>query len=208
MHACFCTARHDTRKVVLTGGPGAGKTAILEFMRLAFCRHVEILPEAAGILFGGGFPRTPSPTGMMAAQRAIFHVQRQLEESTIEENAAIVVCDRGTPDGSAYWPGPGTLWDAVGTTHQAELDRYSAVIHLRTPSDDGGYNFRNPLRVESAAEALEIDRRIESAWSRHPGYVEVPATEDFLVKARHALELLRMQVPECCRAAVSASFVV
>jgi len=208
MHACSCTARHEPRRVVLTGGPGAGKTAILEFMRLAFCRHVVILPEAAGILFGGGFPRDRTQLRLMAAQRAIFHVQRQLEESTGDDNAAIVVCDRGTPDGSAYWPGPRSLWEEVGTTREAELNRYAVVIHLRTPSDANGYNFRNPLRTESVAEAMEIDRRIGAVWSAHPGYVEVSATDDFLVKARQALELLRTEVPECCRASVSPSFVV
>lgn len=208
MHACSCTARHETRKVVLTGGPGGGKTAVLEFMRLAFCRHVVILPEAAGLLFRGGFPRDRAPARLRAAQRAIFHVQRQLEASTEEDNAAIVVCDRGTPDGSAYWPGPDTLWDAVGTRREEELARYSSVIHLRTPSDENGYNFRNPLRVESAAEAMEIDRRIAEIWSSHPAYTEIPATADFLVKARHALEHLRSEVPPCCRGSISSSFVV
>lgn len=208
MHSCSCTARHDTRRVVLTGGPGAGKTAVLEFMRLAFCRHVVILPEAAGLLFQGGFPRDPAAARRRAAQQAIFHVQRQLEASTEDDNAAIVVCDRGTPDGSAYWAGPGTLWEAVGTTPEAELDRYAVVIHLRTPSDENGYNFRNPLRVESAVEALAIDRKIGEIWASHPAYQEVPATADFLVKARHALELLRAQVPPCCRGSISPSFVV
>mgnify|MGYP000378778809 CR=1 FL=1 len=208
MHACSCTARHDTRKVVLTGGPGAGKTAILEFMGLAFCKHVVILPEAAGILFKGGFPRGPGPVRLRAVQRAIFHVQRQLEEGTAADNAAVVVCDRGTPDGAAYWPGPGTLWESVGTTQEAELDRYAAVIHLRTPSGENGYNHRNPLRVETVEEALVIDERIAEIWRGHPGYVEVPATPDFLVKARAALELMRDQVPPCCRESVSRSFVV
>ncbi|HSG48239.1 MAG TPA: ATP-binding protein [Longimicrobiales bacterium] len=208
MHACSCTARHETRKVVLTGGPGAGKTAILEFMGLAFCKHVEILPEAAGLLFKGGFPRGSEPVRKRAVQRAIFHVQSQLEAGTTEDNAAIVVCDRGTPDGAAYWPGPGTLWDGVGTTQEEELARYSAVIHLRTPSGENGYNHRNPLRVETVEEALVIDARIAEIWRGHPGYVEVPAAPDFLVKARSALEIMRDQVPPCCRASVSRSFVV
>jgi predicted ATPase len=208
MHACTCDVEHSTRKVVLTGGPGAGKTAILEFMRLAFCRHVVILPEAAGILFGGGFPRNRSDVRLRAAQRAIFHVQRQLEAGTEGENAAIVVCDRGTPDGSAYWPGPGTLWEAVGTRMEDELSRYAAVIHLRTPGEANGYNYRNPLRTESVEEALEIDERIGKIWAPHPGYVEVPATDDFLVKARRALTLLRDQVPPCCQSSVSSSFVI
>lgn len=208
MHACSCTARHDTRKVVLTGGPGAGKTAILEFMGLAFCKHVVILPEAAGILFKGGFPRGPDPVRLRAVQQAIFHVQRQLEEGTAADNAAVVVCDRGTPDGAAYWPGPGTVFESVGTTQEAELGRYAAVIHLRTPSGENGYNHRNPLRLETVEEALAIDERIAGIWRGHPGYVEVPATQDFLVKARAALVLMREQVPPCCRGSVSRSFVV
>lgn len=208
MHACRCVATHETKRVVLTGGPGAGKTAVLEFMRLAFCRHVVILPEAAGVVFGGGFPRHRGVAYLRAAQRAIFHVQRQLEEGAEGENAAIVVCDRGTPDGGAYWPGPGTLWEAVGTTPAEELGRYASVIHLRTPTDENGYNFSNPLRTETVEEALAIDRAIQEIWSPHPGYREVPAAEDFLVKARMALELLRQEVPACCRASISPSFVV
>jgi len=208
MHACGCTLIHTPRRVVLTGGPGAGKTAILEFMRLAFCRHVTLLPESAGLLFRGGFPRDHSPVRLRAAQRAIFHVQRELEEGTAEDNAALVVCDRGTPDGAAYWPGPGTLWEAVGVDAQAELNRYSAVLHLRTPNEPNGYNFRNPLRTESVDEALRIDEAIRRIWSPHPRYIEIPASEDFLVKARATLEHLRGEVPPCCRDSISPSFMV
>ncbi len=31
--------------MVLTGGPGAGKTAILELVRRTLCPHVALLPE-------------------------------------------------------------------------------------------------------------------------------------------------------------------
>ena len=55
--ACECAEPHERRRVVLTGGPGAGKTAVLELIRQSFCTHVKVLPEAAGIVFGGGFPR-------------------------------------------------------------------------------------------------------------------------------------------------------
>ena len=65
--------------IVLTGGPGAGKTAVLEMLRKEVCPHVAILPEAAGILFGGGFWRLPTDSARAAAQRAIFRVQRELE---------------------------------------------------------------------------------------------------------------------------------
>ena len=50
MTSCGCTlASHPCRLVVITGGPGAGKTAVLEVARTAFCQHVQVLPEAAGI---------------------------------------------------------------------------------------------------------------------------------------------------------------
>src|SRR5690349_6881977 len=108
MVPCDCQERHLTRRIVLTGGPGAGKTATLELIRRAsFCDHVQILPEAAGIVFGGGFPRATQIGARKAAQRAIFHVQRELEEAAAAvDNAAIILCDRGTIDGAAYWPGP------------------------------------------------------------------------------------------------------
>jgi broad-specificity NMP kinase len=38
--------------MVLTGGPGAGKTAVLELLRHSLCDDVAILSEAAGIIFG------------------------------------------------------------------------------------------------------------------------------------------------------------
>ena len=208
MHVCSCTSQHEPVRVVLTGGPGAGKTAVLELMRLAFCRHVLILPESAGVLFRGGFPRERTGEPLRAAQRAIFHVQRQLEASAAEANAAIVVCDRGTPDGGAYWPGPGTLWDDVESTLEKELARYDLVVHLRTPSDEEGYDLSNPMRLESAAEAREIDRRIAEIWSGHGNYRQVAAMPDFLEKARTALDILRELLPPCCSASVSRSFSV
>jgi adenylate kinase len=72
------------RLVVLTGGPGAGKTAVLEVVRRNFHRGVAVLPEAASILFSGGFPRRKDLPGHRAVQRAIYHVQRELERIALE----------------------------------------------------------------------------------------------------------------------------
>lgn len=198
MIPCHCSEPHERRRIVLTGGPGAGKTAVLELIRQYFCVHVRVLPEAAGIVFGGGFPRIALPAAQRAVQRAIFYVQRELESVADADHAAIVLCDRGTVDGLAYWPGPEDLWSSVGTTHAAQLSRYDAVIHLRTPSGDGGYNHDNPLRVESVAEALAIDERIALAWQGHPRRFVVEPTVGFLTKAQRALALLRKEMPECC----------
>jgi hypothetical protein len=61
MVTCECTESHERRRVVLTGGPGAGKTAVLELIRQSFCDHVRVLQEAASLVFGGGFPREDDP---------------------------------------------------------------------------------------------------------------------------------------------------
>jgi len=199
MKNCDCSTTHRTRQIVLTGGPGAGKTAVLELIRQYFCKHVKVLPESAGIVFGGGFPREKSIAVWRAGQRAIFFVQRELEIAADAEQPAIVLCDRGTIDCSAYWPGPDDFWSAVGTTLEEQMQRYDAVIHLRTPSLAAGYNHANPLRIESAEEAAAIDTRIANAWGKHPRRFVVESSPDFLNKAAITLELLKNEVPNCCR---------
>jgi predicted ATPase len=200
MIRCDCQEPHARCRIVLTGGPGGGKTAVLELVRQYFCRHVDVLPEAASILFGGGFRRGSTTQGREAAQRAIYHVQRELETvAEAEGNPAIILCDRGTVDGFAYWPGPRDFWEAVGTSRAQEIGRYDAVIHLRTPAPGSGYNHSNPIRIESATEAAAIDARIAIAWQGHPRLFIVESTTDFLQKAQRAIEVLRGQMPECCK---------
>ncbi len=196
---CGCSHAHERRRIVLTGGPGAGKTAVLEMVRRSLCEHVRILPESAGIVFGGGFPRDDHFECRRAAQRAIFHVQTELEVTADVHGPAIVLCDRGTIDGLAYWPGSfDDFWASTGTSWEGELARYDAVIHLRTPTPGQGYDHTNPLRTESAAVAAEIDERIVTVWERHPRRYVVDSTVDFLEKTTTALEILRRELPECC----------
>jgi predicted ATPase len=201
---CPCRGGHAARRIVLTGGPGAGKTALLELIRRTFCQHVHVLPESAGILFGGGFPRGPSLPLRRATQRAIFYVQHELEASAAAGDHALVVCDRGTLDGAAYWPGPDDLFSSVGSSLAAELARYDAVIHLRTPPAHNGYNHDNPLRLESADEAAEIDAKLAVIWASHPRRFEIAVADDFLAKATRALEVVRGLLPPCCGGAAAA----
>jgi predicted ATPase len=199
--ACNLTA-HSCKLVALTGGPGAGKTAVLEVVRKHLCRHVAVLQESASIVFGGGFPRGESELQRRAAQCAIFHVQRQLERMTVQPGAhAIALCDRGTLDGLAYWPGsPESYFAEVGSTLAAELSRYAAVVHLRTPSSEHGNDHSNPLRVESALSAADVDARILQAWQAHPTRIVIDSSATFLEKLLRAVTAIREQLPECCRA--------
>jgi hypothetical protein len=165
-----------------------------------------VLPEAASIVYGGGFPRGKDAAYRRAAQRAIFHVQSELEQAVIEDGrAAVALCDRGTIDGLAYWPDePSRFFAEVKSSFEEQLSRYRAVIHLRTPTASNGYNHQNPLRIESVEEALRIDARIAEVWNRHPRRFVVDPEGEFLTKVRHVLELIRRELPECCRAHLSA----
>ena len=136
---------------------------------------------------------------MRAVQRAIFHVQHELERMHHEERPdATLVCDRGTIDGVAYWPGSDASFYAdLRTTREKQLARYDLVIHLRVPTNDGGYNNGNPHRIETVEEARAIDQRIEAVWEGHPRRVFVEATPDFLDKVTRTIAVVRESLPPC-----------
>lgn len=178
--------------IVLTGGPGAGKTAILDIASRSLGQRVVVLPEAASILYGGGFWRSSTIAGRKSAQRAIYYVQREQQRMVIEEGQhRFVLCDRGTLDGLAYWPEEGlSFWQDLGTSREQEFARYSAIIHLRTPTQGQGYNHQNPLRTEDAARAAEIDEHILQVWSQHPRHHVINSSDDFLTKVHSTLGLI------------------
>lgn len=199
---CECTKlTHDCKLVVLTGGPGAGKTAVLEIARRSLCEHIAILPESASIVFGGGFPRRDSWVARKGAQEAILGVQRSLERIAIGERlSAVALCDRGVVDGLAYWPGTeAEFWQAAQSSRVAEFDRYAAVIHLRSPRLSQGYNHNNPVRTESDTEAQVIDEKLLQAWKGHPKHFVIESSDSFLSKASRAIEIIQSQLPDCCR---------
>jgi predicted ATPase len=185
--------------IVLTGGPGAGKTAVLNLVRQRLCHHVYVVEESASILFGGGFPRDNDVPARRAAQRAIYHVQSELERIAHDRpRSVLAVCDRGTLDGIAYWPGDDVRFlEDLGTTMEAELSRYAMVIHLRTPPA-AHYNHDNALRIESAAEAQRIDDVIWRVWANHPRRVTIDSDDDFLKKAERAVELVEQELRAAC----------
>jgi predicted ATPase len=201
---CGCQATaHTPASIAITGGPGAGKTALIQLVRAGFCEHVAVVPESATILYSGGFPRPGSVDGRRVVQRAIFEVQRQLERLVLAEaRPAIALCDRGSLDGLAYWPGDeASFFAEMGTDHARELARYAAVIHLTTPADGEGYSHANPVRHESPDEARALDQRLLAVWGRHPAHHVVAAHRDFVTKLDAAVRLIRALVPPCCCAA-------
>lgn len=172
-------------RVVISGGPAAGKTAVVELIRRHLVAEVTTVPEAATILFSGGFPRAEDSRGRRAVQRAIFAVQRATEELYSGRcEGRPLVCDRGSLDGAAYWPGGlAAFCREMGTTTAAEFARYDAVIFLESTA----YDVRNwpegqPHRTESPAEACLLDRKLRKVWSAHPRFHFIPHAKNFYEK--------------------------
>ncbi|MCA9321658.1 MAG: AAA family ATPase, partial [Planctomycetes bacterium] len=147
---------HLKRRVVLTGGPAAGKTAVCEVLRRHLANEVAVLPEVATLLFQAGFPRPKDQAGRRLVQQTIYSVQRNLEGIfEITHPDLTHICDRGTLDGGAYWPGGlERFLGAMGTTLEGEYRRYDAVIFLQTSAyGEGAYETESSARIETPAQA-------------------------------------------------------
>lgn len=180
-------------RVVLTGGPGGGKTTAADLYRREIGDEVVIVPEAATLLYLGGFPRAGETGVRQATQRAIYHVQINLEDAQAAHyHSRTLLCDRGTVDGAAYWPGETSdFFTHLGTTFEKELARYDAVIFFETAAVgkiaiEGG----NPIRNESVEDAVILDRKLKQLWSKHPNFVFVPHDKSFIRKVNMGLEKL------------------
>src|SRR6478672_3468896 len=96
-------SNHSRCRIVLTGGPGGGKTTAADLFRREIGERVVVVPESATLLFAGGFPRSTDAPARRASQRAIYHVQRNLEDvQSARYPDRVLLCDRGTVDGAAY----------------------------------------------------------------------------------------------------------
>jgi len=189
-------------RIVLTGGPGGGKTTAIDLFRREIGDRVVIVPEAATILFQGGFPRSLDPHAQRFAQTTIFHVQRNLEDVQASlYPGRTLLCDRGTVDGAAYWPGePHDYFGAVGTTHDVELHRYDAVIFFESAAVGGAtIEGGNPMRNETVEEAVRLDAKLRGLWARHPRFILVPHNASFFKKISFGLAALEGVVAQLAR---------
>jgi predicted ATPase len=187
-------------KLVLTGGPCAGKTVCLRALADTFGPHIWTIPEAATLLLAE-FPRPAaglSPEWVMAFQRAVLERQLALEEAgerqAQEQGARLLVCDRGLLDGAAYWPGGRDPFLAHFRLElQACLARYRKVVHLESLAVAHPEYFGtagNQLRYEMLEEARERERAVEAAWQDHPDREKIPGG-DLTVKVARVQAAIR-----------------
>ena len=190
-------------RVVLTGGPGGGKTTAADLFRREIGEDVVVVPESATLLFSGGLPRVDERHAQCAAQSAIFHLQRSLEiiQSSVYPNR-ILLCDRGTIDGAVYWPeDEGDFFEKMGTTFEDELKRYDAVIFFESAAvGDMSIETGNPTRIESNREAVTLDKKLRKLWSKHPNFTFVPHNPSFFKKITFGLAAMESIVGQLTHA--------
>ena len=171
----------EITKIVITGGPCAGKSTAMSWVESAFTQlgyRVLFVPETATELILGGV--SPVTCGSNADfQRCILRLQ--LEKESIFEEAArtmdcekvLIVCDRGCMDNRSYLEAEDfdAITAAVGSNEVELRDRYDAVFHLVTTAK-GAEEFytvaNNSARTETPEEARRLDDRLIGAWTGHP----------------------------------------
>jgi hypothetical protein len=183
----------QSMNIVITGGPGGGKTTALDLFQRELKSEVTIVPEAATLLFGHGLCREDDPCRIRALQLAIHRMQVGLEGIFRDFYPdRLLICDRGTLDGLAYWPGDeASYFEAIGSSFAREVSRYAAVVFFQTAAIHGeDVKSNNPYRSEDARAALALDERLKRVWERHPHFHFIPSERSFLKKITHGLKTI------------------
>ena len=198
-------------RIVLTGGPAAGKTSllarILEEYRGKENWRVITIPETVTELISG-FGLGPFEGCMSMEQFQYFVVPDQLHKEQLALRAAeivpqenvLIVYDRAVFDDLAYIDGEkfAKVVAACGKTECEILTGYDAVVHLTTCAKGAEFAFDhgNTARYEDAETARALDDRTLAAWSLHPKRYIIENTLDFEAKIDRALEAVRTIVEE------------
>lgn len=170
-------------KIVLTGGPCAGKSTAMSWIQNAFTElgyKVLFVPETATELITGGV--APWTCGsnldyqccqmrLQAAKEAVF---LSAAESMPDEKI-LIVCDRGMMDNRAYMSEMDfqVVLDRIGQTEIELRDSYEAVFHLVSAANGSPEIYlknkeSNAARTETVEQAVALDNKLISAWTGHP----------------------------------------
>ncbi|MBE5996457.1 MAG: hypothetical protein E7240_03760 [Lachnospiraceae bacterium] len=203
----------EITKIVITGGPCAGKTTAMSWIQNTFSKKgycVLFVPETATELITGGV--APWTCGTNADYQKC-QVKLQLEKEKIFETAAktmkqdriLIVCDRGALDNKAYMNDE--EWKAVMDfldTNEVELrDSYDAVFHLVTAAN-GAEDFyttaNNAARTETPEQARALDDALIASWTGHPHLRVIGNDFDFEGKMRELIQeiITFLGEPEPC----------
>lgn len=171
-------------KIVLTGGPAAGKTTLVSRVLKEFKQEdgwrVITIPETATELISG-FGIKPFDNCMSMLQFQDFVVGDQIHKEKLALDAAqlvpedniLILYDRALMDDKAYVSDEEfaqVIARFDGRTEERVLANYDMVLHLITCAKGAefAYDLGNNARTESIEFAREMDDRTLRAWSAHP----------------------------------------
>ena len=168
-------------KIVITGGPCAGKTTAMSWIQNAFVKlgyTVLFVDETATQLITGGAAPWLSASNR-DFQLQLVRLQQAKEEAFTEigrfmkGNKILVVCDRAAMDNCAYMTEQefGWILKQMGTNKIALRDQYDAVFHLVTAAKGAEKYYtlaNNQARTETVEEAAALDDKLIAAWTGHP----------------------------------------
>ena len=195
-------AREEERKpvvtrIVVTGGPCAGKTTGMSWIQNAFGSRgyrVLFVPETATELIGGGVSPKTCGTGP-DFQKCLMRLQLEKEKvflraaESMRAEKVLIVCDRGAMDNRAYMSELEfqTLLQEMDLDAVALRDGYDGVFHLVTAAR-GAEEFytlsNNQARTETPEEARELDDKLIAAWTGHPHLRVIGNQGDFEAKMK------------------------
>ena len=187
-------------KIVITGGPCAGKTTAMtriqkEFERRGY-RVLFVSETATELITGGVAPWTCGSNldyqicqvGLQKYKESVF----EQAASTMDSDKILIVCDRGVLDNKAYMTQE--EFDAVlrslGTNEVAERDKYDAVFHMVTAAKgalEAYTTANNEARRETPEEAAALDDKLIACWTGHPHLRVIDNSGDFESKLRRTV---------------------
>lgn len=204
--------RSDVYRVVLTGGPCAGKTSSLALISDHFRNlgwNVYCSPEAATLLVNGGVSWAKlTPEQAFHFQKNVIKTMMLMEDSYMElaqqqtdGKPTILLCDRGVMDCSAYVDSEtfDKLLQSLGINSVFEVkdNRYDMVIHLFSAAIGAEEHYilsNNNARTESAEQARIVDRQILNSWTGHPHIVCIDNRTIFKEKVLRAVQAICKRV--------------
>jgi predicted ATPase len=173
------------KRLLHSGVPAAGHTSLARALVREQPERFVLVPEAATQVYERLRTRWDKldRAGRCEVQRQIYRLQVEQEQLIAARHPErVLLLDRGTVDGAAYWPGgPELYWSEMGTSYAEELARYDAVIWLETCAAIGAYDGEatNACRHEDPEMAVARGRRVLELWSAHPKIVRVEAYPTF-----------------------------
>ncbi len=196
-------------KIVLTGGPCAGKTTALTWIDNYFSKRgytVLFVPETATELITNGVAPWTCETNY-AYQTFQIRLQKIKEQifddaaKTMKNDKILIVCDRGVLDNKAYMRDVEfkRILKEFKTSEIKERDSYDAVFHLVSAAKgkEEVYTLaNNTARTESVEEAQKLDDKIISAWTGHPHFRIVDNSTEFEEKLERLLKEIALFLGE------------